>query len=218
VRSDSFLPAIVILTLLLSATAHAGETRGRTTKNLGTVGITYPVVEPDVNVQLRDRAIKKSAEEQRLLLKRRQNYQPANLHHLPRATGNRTFLVDMTYTLDHDLSDGKGTVLYPRGYTFNPLDYVPLSGGLIVIDGADPDQIKWFRATPYAQDHRLRLLITGGYAATLVKLLGRPVFYLTDDIATRLHLKAVPTLVMQKEDKLQVREFAVPSERNDAKD
>ena len=211
-NSEFFLYVIVTIGLALFLTGKT-TTGGTATKNLGTVGTTYPVIEPDVVSQLKERAITRMAEEHRLLAERMKNYQPADLHHLPRATENRTFLIDPTYTLDHDLKDGNGKILYPRGYTFNPLDYVPFAGGLVVIDPTDPAQVKWFQKAPYAEDHRLRLLITGGHAAALVKQLGRPVFYLTDEIADRLQLKAAPALIIQKGDKLQVHEFRIIEKR-----
>jgi hypothetical protein len=76
-------------------------------------------------------------------------YQPASLHQLPRARVSRRFAVDMTFTLEQELRDEEGRVLYPKGYTFNPLEYVSLSGGLVVIDGSDAEQVAWFKASPY---------------------------------------------------------------------
>ena len=32
------------------------------------------------------------------------------------------------------MTDSEGKVLYPKGYTFNPLNYLSFSGGLVVID------------------------------------------------------------------------------------
>jgi conjugal transfer pilus assembly protein TraW len=122
----------------------------------------------------------------------------------------------MTYTLDQDLVDGNGKVIYPRGFTFNPLDYVSFPGGLLVIDGDDPSQIKWFEETPYAQNHRVLLLLAGGHAFKLIDQLKRSVFYLTDEIAERLQLAAVPSLVIQKDNMLQVREFILSEEEDDA--
>ncbi len=58
----------------------------------------------------------------------------------------------------------------------------------MVIDGADPLQIKWFKNTPYADNHQARLLLSDGYASQLIRQLKRSVFYLTSDIAERLHL------------------------------
>jgi len=180
--------------------------------DLGVVGETYPVVEPDVVAELKEEAARKNPFGDNEFLERMKTYQPEDIHHLPRATMDRTFLVDMTYTLDRDLLDGEGKVIYPRGFTFNPLDYVSFSGGMLVIDGSDPMQIKWFTKTPYVNNHRVRLLLSGGYAYNLIEELKRSVFYLTDEIADRLQLAAVPSLVIQQDKKLQVREILVPEE------
>jgi conjugal transfer pilus assembly protein TraW len=110
-------------------------------KNLGVVGETYPVVEPDVFAELKEEAARKNRFGDDAFLERMKTYQPEDIHHLPRATMDRIFLVDMTYTLDRDLLDGDGKVIYPRGFTFNPLDYVSFSGGILVIDGNDPSQL-----------------------------------------------------------------------------
>lgn len=210
-NSDFFI-FIITVSLALSVTA---DVKAEVTKDLGTVGETYPVVEPDIVAQLRERAIQKSPEEQHRLIERMKKYQPADIHHLPRATKDKITLIDMTYTLDHDLIDGEGEIIYPRGYTFNPLDYVPFSGGLVIIDGNDPRQVGWFTRSPYAKNHQARLLITGGYAYELVEQLQRSVFYLTDEIAKRLHLTAVPTVIVRKGDKLQVREFFISGREHD---
>lgn len=181
-----------------------------TVKDLGTVGRTYPVVEPDGMAEIQQTSERMKEFQGEMLAERIKNYQPANLHPLPRATADRTFLVDMTYTLDRDLADSDGKVIYPKGYTFNPLDYITLPGGLVIIDGDDPAQVKWFKASPFCKNHQARLLLANGQAAALTKTLQRPVFYLTDDIARRLHLAAVPSVVVQKGGKVQVMEFFVP--------
>jgi len=205
VNSNSFLLSTVIV--VLAVTPALGMI-----KNLGVVGETYPIVEPDVVVELKEQAAKTKKLSDDEFREQMKSYQPEDLHHLPRATRDRTFLVDMTYTLDRDLLDGDGKVIYPRGFTFNPLDYVSFSGGMLVIDGSDPMQVKWFTETPYANNHQVRLLLSGGYAYKLIKELKRSVFYLTKEIADRLQLAAVPSLVIQKDDKLEVREIMVPEE------
>ena len=86
---------------------------------------------------------------------------------------------------------------------------------MLVIDGNDPAQVKWFKKTPYASNHQVRLLLSDGHAYELIKQLKRSVFYLTDEIAGRLHLSAAPALIIQKGDRLQVREFPVPEEEHD---
>ena len=118
-------------------------------------------------------------------------------------------MVDLTHTLEQDLVDAQGTILYPAGFTFNPLQYVSLSGALVVIDGSDPEQVAWFKDSPYGANHRALLLLSGGLAATLRDELDRPVAYLTEDIAQRLQLRAVPSVVMEQDQHLTVREVRI---------
>ena len=200
---------------LLTFVVLVGGPASGAIKNLGVVGETYPVVEPDVVAELKEEAAKKNRFGDNEFLERMKTYQPEDIHHLPRVIMDRTFLVDMTYTIDRDLLDGDGEVIYPRGFTFNPLDYVSFSGGMLIIDSSDLSQLKWFKETPYADNYRVRLLLSDGYAYKLIEQLKRPVFYLTDEIAGRLQLSAVPSLVIQKDDKLQVRELLVPEEGHD---
>lgn len=177
------------------------------------MGETYPIVEPDILVELKQQAVQRQPTKEEIV-KKIKTYQPRNLQQLPRAKSDSTFLVDMTYTFEKDVVDGKGNILYPRGYTFNPLDYFLFPGGMVVIDGSDPDQIRWFKKSPYFANRQARLLISGGYAYDLVEQLKRPVFYLTDIIARRLQLTAVPAVIVQREKKLQVREVYIPPTPN----
>ncbi len=91
------------------------------------VGPTSAVIETDLVDALRQGAVSIDVEKLRSAQAR---YQPANLHALPRTTKDTTTRVDLTHTLEQDLVDAQGTILYPRGFTFNPLRYVTLSGAL----------------------------------------------------------------------------------------
>ena len=124
-------------------------------KHLRTVGNVYPVVEPDALAEIREAATRVDWEkvidrQQKLAMIKK--FRPRDLHPLPAAKADRFFLVDMTYTLNADIPDGKGGVLYPKGFTFNPLDYVKLSSLLVIIDAGDPQQIQWFKSSSYADD------------------------------------------------------------------
>jgi len=177
---------------------------------LETVGPTYPIGEQDIREEFKQRATKIDLD---ALFNTHNRYQPANLHTLPRAGSDRMFKVDLTHTLDHDIKDSQGKLLYPQGFTFNPLQYAGLSGGLVVIDGSDPEQVEWFKGSPYFQNHRAILLLSGGYAAEVRQELKRPVYYLTHDIAARLQLKAAPSVVVEQDNKLTVREVRLATKR-----
>ena len=193
----------LILALLLAwqTQAEAGEI-----VRLEPVGPTSAVIETDLAEALRQRAVSVDVERLRSAQAR---YQPANLQALPQATKDATTMVDLTHTLEQDVQDANGQVLYPAGFTFNPLRYVSLSGALVVIDGSDPEQVAWFKGSPYGANRRALLLLSGGLAATLRDELGRPVAYLTEDIAQRLQLQAVPSVVVEQDNQLVIREVSL---------
>ena len=194
---------VLILALLLAGVSPA---RAREIVQLEPVGPTSAVIETDLGEALRQRAVRVDVEQLRHAQAR---YQPANLHALPRATKDATTMVDLTHTLEQDVQDANGQVLYPAGFTFNPLRYVSLSGALVVIDGSDPEQVAWFKGSPYGANRRALLLLSGGLAAALRDELQRPVAYLTEDLPQRLQLRAVPSVVMEQDQHLTVREVLI---------
>ena len=184
-------------------------------KHLGTVGHVYPVVEPDALAEIKDAAARVDWEkviDRQKKLEMIKHFRPGDLHPLPVAMADKSFLVNMSYTLDADIPDGKGGVLYPKGFAFNPLDYVKLTSLLVVIDAGDQQQIQWFKSSSYADDYRTRLILSGGDYYDLTEELDRPVFYLVDAVAQRLQLAAVPSVIRQQDNMLQVREVMLPHE------
>ena len=186
-------------------------------KNLGEVGRTWPIAEKDALTEIEAKA---RQVEWRKVLERKKVEQyrgPPDKGSLPRAKRDRTFPVDLTYTTSIDVPDGKGGILYPRGYTFNPLDYVTYPKTLVVINGNDPEQVQWLAASEYATRLDVMLLLTEGSYQSLAKRVSRPVFYADRKIIDRLHLQAVPSVVRQKERLMEVSEIAVPSVSDKAK-
>ena len=205
VRSNILIVSLLLAsgTLLLTGLSPA---RAREIVQLEPVGPTSAVIETDLAEALRQRAVSVDVERLRSAQAR---YQPANLQALPRATKDATTMVDLTHTLEEDMQDANGQVLYPAGFTFNPLRYVSLSGALVVIDGSDPEQVAWFKGSPYGSNRRALLLLSGGLAAPLRDELRRPVAYLTEDIARRLQLRAVPSVVVERDNQLVIREVSL---------
>ncbi len=187
--------------------------RSQAVTELEPVGPVYPVVEPDIRVEMKAKALEQWEQHKKEYHKKIQKYQPDNLQHLPRAQRDRSFAVDMTYTLERDLTGEDGKILYPKGYQFNPLEYMNFTIGLVVIDGADPDQVNWFRQSPYASNHKMKLLLSDGFAQPLITELNRAVFYLDKEVAGRFHLAATPCVVVQQDKHIQVTEFFVGEEK-----
>ena len=192
--------------LILALLAGVSMARAGEIVRLEPVGPTSAVIETDLVDELRQRAVNVDVEQ---LRSAQAQYQPANLQALPRATKDTTTRVDLTHTLEQDLVDAQGTILYPAGFTFNPLRHVSLSSALVVIDGSDPDQVAWFQGSSYGSNRRALLLLSGGLAAALRDELRRPVAYLTEDIARRLQLRAVPSIVVERDNQLEIREVSL---------
>ena len=183
-------------------------------KDLGTVGNVYNIAEKDSLQEMKriakDTNINKMFNKDAVLRKLK-SYNPTTkeLRSLEPAKADRSFLVDMSYTLDQDLTDGKGTVIYPKGFTFNPLDYVKYPKIIVILDGNSPKQVGWFKQSPYFPDPNVSLLLTDGSYGSLSKGLKRPVFYATPEIAGVFQIHKVPSIVRQKGNMMEVIEVAV---------
>jgi conjugal transfer pilus assembly protein TraW len=181
-------------------------------KDLGTFGAMYPIAEPDALAEMKAKAARvdwKKYLDREKLTRRVREYRPKDLERLPAAGRDRTFLADMTYTLDMDIPDGKGGILYPKGYTFNPLDFVTLDRTLVIIDGSDARQVEWFRKSAWRGDVKAMLLLTGGNWYRVEEKLKRPVFYADRRMVAKLGLKAVPAVAVQKGRYMEVREYGI---------
>ena len=189
--------------IIISILAVSFQNTFANLEKIGRFGNIYPIVEPDLIEQIKNNVKPIDIDAMRDSHK---TYQPENLVVLPKAVSNNRFYVDLTYAIDHNIVDAKGNVLYPKGFMFNPIKYANFNNGLVVIDGSDEVQIKWFESSKYYSNLRAILLVTGGYAEQLSKRLNRPVYYYTSDIKEKLHIKSVPSVSVPEADKMLVVE------------
>ncbi len=179
-------------------------------KNLGQIGMVYPIVEPDALKEIKEKAAAVDWNAYINSVKSKiPNFKPTNVKKLKTAKKDRIFTVDPTYTLEYNIVDHRGNIVYPKGYTFNPLDYVHYPNKIVVINGANEKQVNWFTNLPFAKNINTVLLISDGSYEKLSKKLKRPVFYLTENIANRLKIEAVPSIIQQKGNLLEVKEINV---------
>ena len=198
--------ALVVGAVFMSITALGSVHR------LGSYGQTYPIAEPDALSQIKEAASKvdwSKVFSRKVCEDRIRHLKPKDMVNLPRAERDRTYLVDLTYILSFDIPDGKGGVLYPKGYAINPLDHITYPRTLVVIDASDKDQVRWFTHSEYASSLDTTLLITDGSYYDLAQELNRPVFYLMEELAGRLKIEAVPSVIRQKGRYMEVREIAI---------
>lgn len=178
--------------------------------DLGMLGAVYPIAEKDALTEFQERAGAvdwPKVFEKKKWEKKIKDYKAPDMVKLPPARENRTRLVDMTWSSEFDVPDGKGGVLYPKGYTFNPLEYLFLPQTLVFIDGTDREQVLWLKNSPYQGDLKTVLLLVDGSYFDMSKELKRPAFYANRKIVERLDIRAVPSVAVQNGKVMQVREY-----------
>lgn len=186
--------------------------------DLGVVGATYPVMEPDMLAEIQEKAAQIPVPKPEKLEEAAKSYQPDDLRKLPRASEERVHHPDFTYILDFDIPhvDQEGNIigiLYPKGYVFNPLDYMRIDEILVIIDGEDPEQVEWYKASEFAKDYRTRLLISRGNWFDVEQDVRQAVFYAEGFLIDKLNVKSVPAVVRQVGATMEVREVLICGEK-----
>lgn len=192
---SGMIAALLAGALLLGATAHGATS---------TIGRTWPIAEPDALAEIEARAARQPAS-MAAEFGARSGWSALAGARLGTTQANRVRSVVPFYTLDFDLRLPGGKLLYPKGYTFNPLTYVTLPQRLIVVHPAD---IAWAARTAALTDWVL--LTAGGPkdedALSMGERLGRPVFILEERVKQRLGLTVAPVIVRQVGTRLELTE------------
>lgn len=188
--------------LVLGAFAIAASARGQT----ATVGRTWPIAEPDALSEIEARV---AQQPQSIAAKfgPREKWTAMQSARLGVAKVDRKRTVVPFHTLDFDIRLPDGKLLYPKGYTFNPLAYVSLPQRLIVVH---PRDLNWALSRARPSDW---ILLAGGQRiatdpVTMGEKVGRPLFILEERVKERLGLTVAPVIVAQVGQKLELSEFA----------
>ena len=104
-------------------------------KYVNTGGTTYKLVEKDITKVIKEyidnnkvKIEAKLNKERKKMQKKINIYKPQDLKIvLSPARNNKTFYPDPSYVLDMDIKDINGKIIYPKGYKFNPLNYIKMN-------------------------------------------------------------------------------------------
>lgn len=191
------LAATMAATLLLAAAANGATS---------TIGRTWPISEPDALAEIEAKAAA-LPQDIRAKFGPRSRWSAMKAASLGVVTAARVRTVIPFYTLDMDVALPDGRVLYPKGFTFNPLTYVSLPQRLLVVHA---DELGWALKTAAPSDW---ILLAAGPAAgvgpdpiALGEKLGRPLFLLEPRVKERLGLTVAPVIVRQVGQKLELTE------------
>jgi len=203
--------AVCALTIGMSATGVGAA-------DLGTLGPTYGIAEPHlldfIGQRLRDK--ERSGELQRLMQEAQSRgidavRQPRPVAGLRATQTARSFHVDPSFTLDRNIMDGQGRLLYAAGTRKNPLDVMSLSRRLLFFDARDRRQLARARELIARHEGRLKPILTGGSYLELMQAWRVPIYYDQQGTLTRrLGIEQVPALVSQEGSQLRIDELALP--------
>jgi len=164
------------------------------------IGQTYDIDEPDALTEIEQKVA--SVDWNKALDKPADQWLAMQGNPLPFSTENRSRSVIPFYTTEFAITDKTGRVTYPKGFTFNPLEFVTLPQRIVVID---PRQEHWLIDHVKATD---QILFTNGNVLKAKDRLKVPIFILDEKTRARLDIKVVPTIVEQKGKMLILHEFA----------
>lgn len=163
-------------------------------------GAVYPILERDPTEVIKEKLTKLDI--QQLLNNRKESFrhqfQQATL---PRVKENKRRSHIPFYTVEKEVLDKDGNVIYPIGYIYNPLLYFKLPYDIYVIDQSD---IEWIR--PLLKKRDMVLLHSGDINQVMHKL-QHAVYILDDNTRQRLDIQRIPTKVSQHKDALLLEEF-----------
>lgn len=184
-------------------------------KDLGVIGSSYPIIERDLIDVIHERIQQKTVSGELDALNqgmadRSKNYakRPPGVI-LPRATAYSAIEVNLVYTLEKDITDADGKVLFKAGTTVNPLDVRPLTSVLCFIDGDDPEQVAWLESYCVHDVKSKLILVNGDYLSVSEKLGVRMYFDQRGYLVQRFGIKALPAVIRQSGKVLYVEEFPI---------
>ncbi|WP_022846775.1 TrbC family F-type conjugative pilus assembly protein [Desulfurobacterium sp. TC5-1] len=187
-----------------------GESPGlcsvRFTEKIGTI---YPIKEKDLISEIEKRAnrIDKNA-----LIKKMQkkiySWQPTDLPVLPAARKKRVYTFVPVYTLKRSIPRVKNGrvigVLYPAGYTFNPLRYISSLPTVVFFNGNRKEEVEWVKKHLNDFNSDTLFCTTSGLAWKLGQKLGCRVYYATKDMVEKFHVKETVSVCRKKGETIEV--------------
>ena len=164
---------------------------------------TYPIAEPDLLKEIMARAKKININKIRKKLKEKTLHYTLKGIYVPPSKKSYSYLYDVVYTLPFNIprtnSNGKVIgILYPKGFTFHVLDYIPYNfEPLVLFDIKNPMQV-WWITKHYSNNLNVKLITVDGDLGDILKLVRkfkRPVYLNLKKINIRFNVKNTISII-----------------------
>ena len=206
--------AILILIILsITMTEIAGAKAVAEVKDYGVVGHTYAIKEHDIIEYIKTRLSEvdlKTLENDTKTRIQKQVKKPSPIVGITKATEPREYYYDPTFTIEEDVVDHTGKIIYPRRTTINPLSKVGLTNALIFIDGDDKEQIKYALTEHKKLDGKVKIVLINGSPTELMEQHKVQIYFDQDGVlTTKLGVKHVPATVVQDDLQLKIKDVVL---------
>ncbi|KTE21690.1 MULTISPECIES: hypothetical protein [unclassified Sphingopyxis] len=200
--------AWLLVAFASGAIASASAAAVIATRN-STIGRTWAIAEPDALAEIEA----KVATLPRDMSKNfgpRSRWSALKAAALPPAPTDRVRTVVPFYTLEFDIKLPDGRMVYPKGFTLNPLSYVKMPQRLVIVH---PRDLGWALRVAGPSDFILLTALgsDSGDAIALGERSGRAIYILEERVKQRLGLSAAPVIVAQSGTQLVLTEFGPKS-------
>ena len=121
---------------------------------------------------------------------------------LPFAEKDRKYSVDPSYCLEKDIyyrEEGEWKILYPKGYCFNPIDYLPYTPPPMVVFNPCRKEEREYVEKQYR--NREVIFVSTGCPIKRVRKLGLKTYFLTKEIKDRFRLKETISIISVNKEK-----------------
>lgn len=203
----SLRSAITICLFLLAHGVHA--------EDLGIVGPTYEIAERDLIEVIKDKLsrMERTGELARMQDDYRRKVvggieRPKPIPGIRPTETTRTFYIDPTWTLDRNVVDEQGKVLFAAGTRVNPFDYDRMSKTLLFFDARSKAQVVFAKRFMAESKTPVKPILVGGEPLKLMRAWKREVFYDQGGALTRrFSIAQSPAVVSQEGKRLRVDEI-----------
>lgn len=166
----------------------------------GDLGQTYSIKEPDALIEIQEQSKKIDFKNS---LKVDSSTVSNSSIFLPKAELNATRFHKRMYTSPFDVRSHDGTLIYPKGYTFNVLDYVKMPYRVIIFNN---DTLHWAKSVSTKTD--VLILADKGIFKAQSQFTS-PVYALDKKTIEALSIRFASTIISQVGNQLKIVEFEV---------
>ncbi|HHJ63329.1 MAG TPA: hypothetical protein ENJ61_00315 [Aquifex aeolicus] len=154
----------------------------------------YEIAEPDLLEELEAQKGRIISHLERMKSELKERIESFEGEKLFPAAENRTYYIDPTYCLEENIyyrEKGKWKVLYPKGYCFNPIDYIPYEPPpMVVFNPCREEERRWVK-----KNYPEAVYVSTGCPIRNVRKLGVKTYFLTPELKEKLRLTETVSVV-----------------------